>query len=110
MIHVTVLLTKGPPVIFCGLAVHEKSTVCLCLHLEGYLDLPLSSIPSNNEKARYGPIHLQREAFVFDMFDFTNSTNVFKSETPMSMEYVGQVCDFCSYWCARFLLFCIIEA
>ncbi|KAH1219314.1 hypothetical protein AAZX31_13G331100 [Glycine max] len=62
-----------------------------------YSSVPLPSIPSNNEKARYGPIHLQREAFVFDMFDFTNSTNVFKSETPMSMEYVGQLFGFVLY-------------
>jgi len=62
-----------------------------------YTSVPLPSVPSNNEKARYGPIHLQRKAFLFDTLDFTNSTNVFESETPMPMEYVGQVCHFFSY-------------
>lgn len=60
-----------------------------------YSSVPLPSVPSNKEKARYGPIHLQRKGFLFDMFDFTNSTNVFESETPKSMEYMGQVCDCC---------------
>ncbi|XP_027928587.1 beta-galactosidase 8 isoform X1 [Vigna unguiculata] len=62
-----------------------------------YSSVPLPSVPSNNEKARYGPIHLQRKAFLFDTFDFTNSTNVFESETPMPMEYVGQLFGFVLY-------------
>ncbi|TKY48267.1 Beta-galactosidase 17 [Spatholobus suberectus] len=62
-----------------------------------YSSVPLPSVPSNNEKARYGPIHLQRKAFLFDTFDFTNSANVFESETPMSMEYVGQFFGFLLY-------------
>ena len=60
-----------------------------------YSSVPLPPVPSNNnEKASYGPIHLQRKAFLFDTFDFTSSTNVFESETPLPMEYVGQVCHF----------------
>ncbi|KAL2332273.1 hypothetical protein Fmac_019854 [Flemingia macrophylla] len=62
-----------------------------------YSSGPLPSIPSNIDKARYGPIHLQRKGLLFDMFDFTNSTNVFESETPMSMEYVGQFFGFALY-------------
>ncbi|ESW22508.1 hypothetical protein PHAVU_005G158700 [Phaseolus vulgaris] len=62
-----------------------------------YTSVPLPSVPSNNEKARYGPIHLQRKAFLFDTLDFTNSTNVFESETPMPMEYVGQLFGFVLY-------------
>ncbi|XP_027340911.1 beta-galactosidase 17 isoform X2 [Abrus precatorius] len=62
-----------------------------------YSSVPLPAVPSNNAKTRYGPIHLQRKAFLFDMFDFANSTNVFKSETPMSMEHVGQLFGFLLY-------------
>ncbi|CAJ1955431.1 unnamed protein product [Sphenostylis stenocarpa] len=63
-----------------------------------YSSVPLPPVPSNNEKARYGAIHMQRKAFLFDMFDFTNATNVFESETPMSMEYVGQSFGFVLYF------------
>ncbi|KAK7325113.1 hypothetical protein VNO77_29199 [Canavalia gladiata] len=62
-----------------------------------YSSVHLPSVPSNNEKTSYGPIHLQRKAFLFDMFDSTNSSNVFESETPMSMEYVGQLFGFLLY-------------
>nr|KYP58381.1 Beta-galactosidase 17 [Cajanus cajan] len=62
-----------------------------------YSSVPLPSVPSNIEKARYGPIHLQRKALLFDMLDLTNSTNVFESEAPMSMEYVGQFFGFTLY-------------
>ncbi|KAI5413772.1 variant 2, Beta-galactosidase 17 [Lathyrus oleraceus] len=56
-----------------------------------YSSVPLPSIPSDNKKATYGPIHLQRQSSLFDMFDFTNSSNAIKSKNPMSMENVGQV-------------------
>ncbi|XP_061371081.1 beta-galactosidase 17 isoform X2 [Gastrolobium bilobum] len=58
-----------------------------------YSSVPLPSVPPSNGKTSYGSIHLQRKAFLFDMFDFTSSTNVFESENPMSMEYVGQLHD-----------------
>lgn len=62
-----------------------------------YSSAPLPSIPSYNEKTTYGPIHLQRRSSLFDMFDFTNSSNTFKSENPMSMENVGQFFGFLLY-------------
>jgi beta-galactosidase len=73
-----------------------------------YSSIPLPSIPSDNEKTSYGPIHLQRQNSLFDMFDFTNSSKAFESENPMSMENVGQVCYCCSCWC-KFPNWYIIE-
>ncbi|KAF1859382.1 hypothetical protein Lal_00009966 [Lupinus albus] len=62
-----------------------------------YGSAPLPPVPSNTEKTSYGPIHLQRKASFFDMFDFTSSTNVFESENPMSMEHLGQLFGFVLY-------------
>ncbi|XP_058780235.1 beta-galactosidase 17-like isoform X2 [Vicia villosa] len=59
-----------------------------------YSSVPLPSIPSDNEKATYGPIHLQRQ---YSLFDFTNSSNAFASKNPMSMENVGQFFGFLLY-------------
>ncbi|CAI8611983.1 unnamed protein product [Vicia faba] len=59
-----------------------------------YSSVPLPSIPSDNEKATYGPIHLQRQ---YSLFDFTNSSNAFESKNPMSMENVGQFFGFLLY-------------
>ncbi|XP_057457830.1 beta-galactosidase 17 isoform X2 [Lotus japonicus] len=62
-----------------------------------YSSAALPSLPASNEKTSYGPIHLQRKLFLFDMFDFTNSTSAFESENPMSMEDVGQLFGFLLY-------------
>ncbi|KAF7843491.1 Beta-galactosidase 17 [Senna tora] len=62
-----------------------------------YSSATLPSVPFSNEKTGYGPIHLQRKAFLFDMFDLTNPINVIESENPLSMESVGQMFGFLLY-------------
>uniref|UniRef100_A0A6N2LI85 beta-galactosidase n=1 Tax=Salix viminalis TaxID=40686 RepID=A0A6N2LI85_SALVM len=53
----------------------------------------LPSVPSNNGKMGYGPIQLQKTAFLFDLLDNINPADVVESENPLSMESVGQVHD-----------------
>ncbi|XP_054780948.1 beta-galactosidase 17 isoform X2 [Prosopis cineraria] len=62
-----------------------------------YSSAPLPSVPSDNGKAGYGPIHLQKKAFLFDMLDLANPTNVTESENPLSMESLGQMFGFLLY-------------
>ncbi|KAK4269224.1 hypothetical protein QN277_022411 [Acacia crassicarpa] len=57
----------------------------------------LPSDPSDNGKAGYGPIHLQKKAFLFDMVDLANPSEVIESENPLSMESVGQMFGFLLY-------------
>jgi beta-galactosidase len=42
----------------------------------------------------YGPIQLQKTAFLFDLLDNINPADVVESENPLSMESVGQVFNF----------------
>lgn len=51
----------------------------------------LPSVPSNNKKTGYGPIQLEKTAFLFDLLDMINPADVVESENPVSMEYAGQV-------------------
>ncbi|KAK4269231.1 hypothetical protein QN277_022417 [Acacia crassicarpa] len=62
-----------------------------------YSSAHLPSVPSDNGKAGYGPIHLQKRAFLFDMFDLANPSKVIESENPLSMESVGQMSGFLLY-------------
>ncbi|KAJ7951619.1 Beta-galactosidase [Quillaja saponaria] len=65
--------------------------------IERYSPKPLPSVPSNNEKKGYGPIHVQKTAFLLDLLDFTDSTDVVVSREPLSMESVGQMFGFLLY-------------
>ncbi|XP_028797629.1 beta-galactosidase 17 isoform X1 [Neltuma alba] len=62
-----------------------------------YSSAPLPSVPPDNGKAGYGPIHLQKKASLFDMFDLANPTNVIESQNPLSMESLGQMFGFLLY-------------
>ncbi|KAJ6348262.1 hypothetical protein OIU76_004684 [Salix suchowensis] len=57
----------------------------------------LPSVPSNNGKMGYGPIQLQKTAFLFDLLDNINPADVVESENPLSMESVGQMFGFLLY-------------
>lgn len=61
--------------------------------IERYSGAPLPSIPPNIKKIGYGLIQLQRKKFLLDSLDELDSLNVVKSENPLSMESVGQVCN-----------------
>lgn len=45
----------------------------------------------------YGPIQLQKTAFLFDLLDNINPADVVESENPLSMESVGQMFGFLLY-------------
>ncbi|KAI9079217.1 hypothetical protein K1719_038822 [Acacia pycnantha] len=63
-----------------------------------YSSAHLPSVPSDNGKAGYGPIHLQKKAFLFDMVDLANPSQVIESgNPPLSMESVGQMFGFLLY-------------
>lgn len=55
----------------------------------------LPSTPPDNEKTGYGPIRLQKTAFLFDLLDMINPADVVESRNPVSMESVGQVFNVC---------------
>ncbi|KAF9685142.1 hypothetical protein SADUNF_Sadunf03G0023700 [Salix dunnii] len=57
----------------------------------------LPSVPSDNGKMGYGPIQLQKTAFLFDLLDNINPADVVESENPLSMESVGQMFGFLLY-------------
>lgn len=52
----------------------------------------LPSVPSNNLKTGYGPIQLQKTAFLFDLVDIdATDMHMVESKNPLSMESVDQV-------------------
>ncbi|OAY36500.1 beta-galactosidase 17 isoform X2 [Manihot esculenta] len=57
----------------------------------------LPSTPPDNEKTGYGPIRLQKTAFLFDLLDMINPADVVESRNPVSMESVGQMFGFLVY-------------
>ncbi|KAK4591088.1 hypothetical protein RGQ29_021328 [Quercus rubra] len=65
--------------------------------IKKYSAKSLPSVPPNKEKAGYGPIDLQKKEFLFDILNRINSIGIVKSETPISMESVGQMFGFLLY-------------
>ncbi|GMH22054.1 hypothetical protein Nepgr_023897 [Nepenthes gracilis] len=65
--------------------------------LERYNAASLPPVPSNNEKAGYGCIQLQKTAFLFDIIAKEGVTNAIESANPISMELVGQSYGFLLY-------------
>lgn len=59
--------------------------------IQHYSGALLPSAPSNIEKIGYGPIHLQKSAFLFDMIHMIDPLDVATSEEPLPMESVDQV-------------------
>lgn len=59
--------------------------------IQHYSGALLPSVPSNNEKIGYGPIHLQKSAFLFDLIHMMDPVAVAVSEEPLSMESMDQV-------------------
>jgi hypothetical protein len=59
--------------------------------IQKYSAESLPSVPTNNEKAGYGPIHLQKKEFLFDILNRIDYIDLVESENPISMESVGQV-------------------
>lgn len=59
--------------------------------IQRYSGALLPSAPSNIEKIGYGPIHLQKSAFLFDLIHMIDPVDVLISEEPLSMESVDQV-------------------
>lgn len=56
-----------------------------------YTAMPLTSVPSNNEKKAYGLIKLQKTKSLFNIIDTTDFDGVTESENPLAMEFLGQV-------------------
>ncbi|XP_023541998.1 beta-galactosidase 17 [Cucurbita pepo subsp. pepo] len=65
--------------------------------IQRYSGALLPSAPSNIEKIGYGPIHLQKSAFLFDLIHMIDPVDVFISEEPLSMESVDQSFGFLLY-------------
>ncbi|CAK9179959.1 unnamed protein product [Ilex paraguariensis] len=65
--------------------------------IQKYSAAPLPSVPSNNEKAEYGRIQLQKTTFLFDILGNKNLVGKVESENPASMESVGQMFGFLLY-------------
>ncbi|XP_038875608.1 beta-galactosidase 17 [Benincasa hispida] len=65
--------------------------------IQHYSGALLPSVPSNNEKIGYGPIHLQKSAFLFDLIHMMNPVDVAVSEEPLSMEAMDQSFGFLLY-------------
>lgn len=57
-----------------------------------YSPASLPSVPSDNEKAGFGPILLQKTVLLFDLLNMIDPADIVESENPLSMESVGQVC------------------
>ncbi|KAL3511678.1 hypothetical protein ACH5RR_024395 [Cinchona calisaya] len=55
------------------------------------------SVPPDNERAAYGRIRLQKSAFLFDIVDGQDHISVVESESPLSMESIGQMFGFVLY-------------
>ncbi|KAL6972712.1 Beta-galactosidase 17 [Sarracenia purpurea var. burkii] len=69
----------------------------LRLVINKYSSASLPSVPSNNQKTGYGDIQLQKTAFLFDTLNIKDAIDVFKSESPISMESAGQMSGFLLY-------------
>lgn len=65
--------------------------------IQHYSGALLPSVPSNNEKIGYGPIHLQKSAFLFDLIHMMDPVAVAVSEEPLSMESMDQSFGFLLY-------------
>jgi beta-galactosidase len=65
--------------------------------IQKYSAESLPSVPTNNEKAGYGPIHLQKKEFLFDILNRIDYIDLVESENPISMESVGQMFGFLLY-------------
>ncbi|XP_022148250.1 beta-galactosidase 17 isoform X2 [Momordica charantia] len=65
--------------------------------IQHYSGALLPSVPSNIEKIGYGPIHLQKSAFLFDMIHMIDPLDVATSEEPLPMESVDQSFGFLLY-------------
>ncbi|GAB4842544.1 Beta-galactosidase 17 [Ancistrocladus abbreviatus] len=65
--------------------------------VEKYTATPLPPFPSNNGKAGYGHIALQRTALLFDFLGTSEIHNIIESANPISMESVGQMYGFLLY-------------
>lgn len=59
--------------------------------IQHYSGALLPSVPSSIEKIGYGPIHLQKSAFLFDLIYMIDPVDVAVSEEPLSMDSVDQV-------------------
>lgn len=59
--------------------------------IQHYSGALLPSVPSNNEKIAYGPIRLQKSAFLFDMLRMIDHIDVVISKEPLPMESLDQV-------------------
>lgn len=59
--------------------------------IKKYSSVSLPLVPSDNEKAGYGPIYLQKTDHFFDILNRMDSIDVVESEQPISMEALGQV-------------------
>ena len=56
--------------------------------------MSLPPVPSNNKKAGYGYVQLEKNSSLFDIIGVKNNPDV-ESADPIPMESVGQV--FCNY-------------
>jgi len=84
----------------CVFCTCDRKTSCAKFHsgfvsairkvVEQYSIVPLPSVPYNNAKTSYGRIQLQRTSFLFDLLNVLGPHDV-ESESPLSMELVGQV-------------------
>lgn len=65
--------------------------------IQHYSGALLPSVPSNNEKIAYGPIRLQKSAFLFDMLRMIDHIDVVISKEPLPMESLDQSFGFLLY-------------
>ncbi|KGN59817.1 beta-galactosidase 17 [Cucumis sativus] len=65
--------------------------------IQHYSGALIPSVPSNNEKIGYGPIQLQKVAFLFDLIHMMDPVDVAVSEEPLSMESMDQSFGFLLY-------------
>lgn len=64
--------------------------------VEQYAAVSLPPVPSNNKKAGYGYVQLEKSSNLFDIIGFQNKPDV-QSAEPISMESVGQMYGFLLY-------------
>ncbi|XP_050232646.1 beta-galactosidase 17 isoform X2 [Mercurialis annua] len=62
-----------------------------------YSAVSLPPVPPNTDKTGYGPIQLQKTAFLFDLLNVINPADMGESENPVSMESAGQMFGFLVY-------------
>lgn len=58
---------------------------------------PLAPVPSNNEKIAYGHVKLDKISFLHDTIRVKGVAGVVESESPLSMEAIGQMFGFTLY-------------